>query len=644
MSDDADSPAPSHVPADAAGWRTLLNSVPDRDLFRLVQKEKGRVARVFAGFRATAAGLRLPLVQNRLVEEALKQPAFANDLMEWEPSPPSPPAPKSPHPRHPRFARVPASPGAAEGKVGKGPTAAGEGETKEGDVHVAPTPSPMGATRASPSPADTAPGPTTDTPSPTGGTGAFGRGGRGVRAGTAPGAADAERLREKVNQQRARLREKDERVAALETALAEVHRERDVARADARAARTGQKAAEAQALRLRRQMERAERRAAAGTDGPSSPRPKASPPPPAAVSPPPPPAPGPAWDEALRRLLSRGKNDVVAEVCRQALAGGPEGGAGVVHALYAEALYGQGQEGQAAEHDRRAVAAYLDAGDVPAATGSFARALAHDGGGGEAAALLRRLLVLARRTGQEALVRTALGRLRVAAPAAHRAAGRLLAGLGEAPSDFFTVPAGPVVGPDESVTLPNGGEPVSPRQMVEAVESGEDILVRRVRDGIAALRADGGPLADALLKAVEALNPSAVVPLTRDTRPVVVDASNVARHDPDPLALSQQPHVTNLLAMRDVLLRRGYFPILMVADANLRFHVDDRDTYRSLVERGVVREALPGTTADTALIAEAKERRAPLVTNDRLWEWEDAEGIERIGFGIFGGRVTLTPF
>jgi hypothetical protein len=185
---------------------------------------------------------------------------------------------------------------------------------------------------------------------------------------------------------------------------------------------------------------------------------------------------------------------------------------------------------------------------------------------------------------------------------------------------------------------------VTPRRLAEAVEAGDAAFVSRARAGIAALRSANPPLASALLEAVAAQNPTAVVPLTQNTRPAVVDASNVARHDPDPLNLSPLPRVEHLLRMRDFLFRRGFFPVVMLADANLRFHVDDRAAYRTLVERGVVRETPPATPADAALIAEARERGAPLVTNDRLWEWEGAEGIERLGFGIFNGDISLATF
>jgi hypothetical protein len=122
----------------------------------------------------------------------------------------------------------------------------------------------------------------------------------------------------------------------------------------------------------------------------------------------------------------------------------------------------------------------------------------------------------------------------------------------------------------------------------------------------------------------------------------VVDASNVARHNPDPLALSAPHRVGHLLLMRDFLLRQGFFPIVLIADATLRFHMDDRVTYQTLVDRHIIREAPPGTSADEMLLKEARHRNAPLISNDRFSEWGDiVQQVERHGFLVVNGRVAL---
>ena len=206
--------------------------------------------------------------------------------------------------------------------------------------------------------------------------------------------------------------------------------------------------------------------------------------------------------------------------------------------------------------------------------------------------------------------------------------------------------------PDDTFTLSTvafGAVVVTPRRIVEAVSGNDTAFIARVRDGLFALRLKSGKdiaLADTLLESVAALDPTAILPLQQNTsNPIVVDASNVARHNPDPLSLAATPRVANLRLMRNHLLRQGFFPVLLIADASLRFHVDDRVAYMDMVERQMVQETGGGTSADETLIAEARDRVAPLVTNDRLAEWGDAaRQIERFGFAILPTGISLTAF
>jgi len=584
------------APTDAAGWRALLVTLPSRELLRLVQKDKVRAARVLAGFRPAPDLLRTnPVVASRLVDEAQRQPAFAKELMEAALSPLS-----------------------------------GRGEL---------------ATNASAAPREAPTDPASST--------------SGTSLGEGTGERTDDRLRDKIKEQRAALRDKDGRIAALQAAVVAAQRERDGAHAEAEAAHAREKAAQTQAERFRRERERDEQQRRAARR-PAADAPADEPPPPGRGAPPlrePAPAAfaypvvgdrgaAPLWEEALRRLVSRGKFALVAEVCREAAqaataAGSSVAGFAPIHALHAQALYGLGQAVQAIEEDRKATTAYLDAGDPRAASDVFARWFAA-GGGPDQRGLLSRLFTLARRFGQEEAVRAAFARLRLADPPAFTRLGRLLAEMGAGAVAFL--PAAPthevIIGPDEAISLPTGS--VTARRLAAAVEGNDAALVLRARHGLA--RLPEAALADALFQAAEALSPVARVPLTHETRPVVVDASNVARHDPDPLALSPTPRVEHLLRMRDFLIARRFFPLLFIADANLRFHVDDRATYLALVERGVIRETPPGVVADAALIAAAREQNAPLVTNDRMADWDEARHVERLGFALLPDRVTLTPF
>jgi hypothetical protein len=467
---------------------------------------------------------------------------------------------------------------------------------------------------------------------------------------------DDSKLKAKLKELRAAVQARESQLTELQSQLTTFGRERDGLRAELELERKARLAAEAATERERRQRERESRRAEK-TEKSARTKIVAAAEPLPATSTTVVPA---AFEEAMRRLLNRGRYDMVAEVCRELLAT-PEGSAlerGVVHSLAALALHGLGSALQAEEQDRQAVGTYLDAGLVAPAAEAFGRLLAYSASPALKApetALLTRLLALAQKLGAMDDVQAVFGRLRVTAPAGYARLRRALtdgkkhAHLLEALTEGAA--STPTVGPDETVALPVTGKTaavVTARLLVQAVERGDENFVTCARDGIGGLRGDQPALADGLLAAVATLQNLAVIPLTSELlRPVVVDASNVARHNPDPLAAylpsPPPPAVANLLAMRDHLLRRGFFPVLLIADASLRHHVDDRAAYGALLERGCVQEVSAGTSADEVLIREARNRAAPLVTNDRLAEWgEAARRIERIGFDIAAsGRVSL---
>jgi hypothetical protein len=585
-----DAPPPLELPTDTAGWRTLIATIPARELLKAV-RISGMSRFLLAGFRPGVDAVRNPVVVGRIVEAAQREPRLGTLL-------------------------------ALEAGSADGAAAQSAAE----DVTV---------------------------PAPK------------VPDGTVPSAGDDSRLKEKVKELRTAVREKDRQLATLEERLSAALRERDSAQADIEAALRTRRDLESALERERRRNERAERRATTRPLAPSAP------PPPVTHTPVTVPVPVAdstvpmAFEDALRRLLNRGKYSVVADLSREILVAKelPAATRGTVHALFAAALYGQSQDAAGEEQDRLAASACLDAGQIAAAAEAFTRLLSHTSPTSPPLrpaemTLLQRLLGLASKTGQTGAVQTVFSRLRVGSPTGYQRLRRALEGSGRKHGELLNALVAPGtgtrVGPDENISLPTVSRTaatVTPRWLTRAVDSGDENFITCARDGIDTLRASNAPLADALLEAVAALHPTAVLPLTNPLpRPVVVDASNVARFNPDAMAAYVKssevpPAVGNLLAMRDFLLRRGFFPVLLIADANLRFHVDDRQAYLELIEKGIVRETPAGSAADGTLIAEARERVAPLVTNDRLAEWGDvARRIERLSFDIYpGGAINLTP-
>jgi hypothetical protein len=571
-------------PTDAPGWRTHFASLPTKDILRVLQKDKGRAARILTGFRPSGDALRHPIVAQRLIDEALKQPKFAEEIFALTPK------------------TIPK----------EAPPASDNGGTEQ-------------STPATPAPPHAQ---------------------RGSDAASRLGAGGADK--EALKKQRAALKEKETRIAELEASLAAMRKERDTAQSEVASERTARQNAQAEVQRERRLRERAERReASAPAPTPKPERQKATLEAiPVSVSP-------VLLEEGLTRLVRRGKYASVAEVCREALMTEATANRGSVHALYAAALYGQGQTGQAEEQDRLAVNALMDAGRIRDAAEALARLLSQAGAirAQSDGALLRRLQMLAEKTGKISVLQDTFQHMQISSPESGRRLRALLTSGGKKEAALLAAvntPPETTLGPDEAIALPVSSplaSSVTARAVARAVEQGEAGYVRAVREGLQTLRQTGqSALAAALLEAVAKQDEAAVTPLlAAEIRPVVVDASNVARFDPDPLSLSSTPRVVRLRRMRDFLLRRGFFPVLMVADANLRFHVDDRAAYQEMVDRHVIRETPPGTSADEALIMEARALHAPVVTNDRLADWEQSGQIERLRFLLTNDGIALSP-
>ena len=609
--DTSDNPATvPALPIDITGWRALILTLPAKELLRLITKDKGATARLFAGFRAGPDTIRRAIVVQRMAEAAVKEAKFAAALASL----------------------IPAD--SVETASLEDVSAI---EALEDAAPKLPTPIKeisLSAPAETPAPDDSREDP---------------------------------RLREKLKEQRAALRDKDARITTLEASLVATQRERDAARQEGDTARAAAKAANEETERIRHKRERDERRDAAqaaqavarAAEAAANPKVSAA----AASAAPVALATSRMVEEALQRLLTRGRYTVAAEVCREALAAEGSAGAtsaerGRIHALYAASLYGGGSPAEGDEQDRLAAGHLLDAGELVRAAQSLGRILAQSPTAKPIGLTptFKRLSALAEKMGQTDAVGDVLTHVRISSPEASRRLTAALSGaevVGRQRSSLLRPHIAKIVtvGPDESIALPTANPrtaTVTARAIVAAVDHGDAAYVADVRTALRAMQAREGhdrSVANALLETIAGLDTTAALPLAQTAnQPIVVDASNVARHNPDPLALTSVPQVTQLIRMRDYLLGRGFFPVLLIADANLRFHVNDRSGYEALVARGVVHETPPGTSADEALIAEAHAYFAPLVTNDRMADWNGrANGIERLNFALLATGASLTP-
>ena len=458
------------------------------------------------------------------------------------------------------------------------------------------------------------------------------------------GGAD-DKLHRKLKELRAALKDKDALLAEQSARLAQLEKERDATLAERDAERLTR---ETIAAKLER-----ERRRKTPDPIPIAPT-RPAPPLNASRTLGAPQGEQAGWvPEALIRLLERGHDATVLTLSRELLADDtlPLVARAGIQGVYAFALESLGAP-EAPEQCRVAADAFLSAGQLLEAAEALRRSITKNTPNAAERALLQRLLALAERQGERAVLGQWLIRLRIAQPAAFACLIKGLESAGKKFAGLLPTASSTKLAPEATVALPTTSKSiasVSARQLVTAVETSDTALISQARTGIAALRTTNSNLTEALLEAIGALYAPALTTLTAARlRPVVVDASNVARHIADPLAAlvakKQTASVAQLLQLRAFLLSHGFFPVLCIADANLRHLVSEKALYASLVERHIIRETLPGTSADELLLSEAQAHHAPLITNDRMADWgKQAEGIERLGFTVHKNGICLLP-
>ena len=192
--------------------------------------------------------------------------------------------------------------------------------------------------------------------------------------------------------------------------------------------------------------------------------------------------------------------------------------------------------------------------------------------------------------------------------------------------------------PDETVALPSPRPDVAtstPRRIVAAVAAGDTAKVAAISDALRTLALHRQDLTNAILQCVAEMEPGFQIPLQRiPGSAALIDASNVARYDPDPTVPQDTAKMFRLERMRRTLLHEGYFPIVAIADANLRHLIDNPAVYEHWEQSGALVDCGPGTAADSLLLREALHQRALLVSNDRFDDHDDTETVRLAEFRI----------
>jgi len=233
--------------------------------------------------------------------------------------------------------------------------------------------------------------------------------------------------------------------------------------------------------------------------------------------------------------------------------------------------------------------------------------------------------------------RLMLGRLRGQDPSAHAwLTGYITERTSLAP---VLMPPPEALGPDDPLPLElKLGRPVTARQIADAVDRAQTALVDAARSALLALRAADPDTAGRVWAALEQAasdDPARLLPLRRVPRgAAVVDGSNVAWFDQESL-VHGKPRLRPLLAMRRMLWSRGFFPVVLYADANLPYFIDDKPALLALRDHKALTFVDAGTAADEVLLRVAKQMDALLVTNDKMEDWDPEGEVRKVRYTIF---------
>ncbi len=200
-------------------------------------------------------------------------------------------------------------------------------------------------------------------------------------------------------------------------------------------------------------------------------------------------------------------------------------------------------------------------------------------------------------------------------------------------------PARKVIPPEESVTLPGsrGTQAFPIATILNALRRNDSAMIERIRNGLARLADQPDKERHALQKLAKAGIPAAV--LTGPLRAAVVDGSNIAN-----MSRQARGKLEYLDQIRRSAWAEGYFPVLIIVDASLRYQIDQPDALMRMVEDGLITMTEPGIPADPVLIREAKARDAVLITNDRMEDWPDVKALERRKASLSHGTVRVGSF
>ncbi|MCE7747531.1 MAG: hypothetical protein GPJ51_03985 [Candidatus Heimdallarchaeota archaeon] len=124
---------------------------------------------------------------------------------------------------------------------------------------------------------------------------------------------------------------------------------------------------------------------------------------------------------------------------------------------------------------------------------------------------------------------------------------------------------------------------------------------------------------------------------------VILDGSNIAWEEKND---SNKPQINNIESMINRLSRANFKKIITVADAALRYQIDEQKRLDRLVKEGAMKMLPARVDGDKFILRIAEEENAMIVSNDMFKEFRESTpwiDERRIPYTILDGEVYLHP-
>jgi len=338
----------------------------------------------------------------------------------------------------------------------------------------------------------------------------------------------------------------------------------------------------------------------------------------------------PGWTQVISRLVKDGSLEAAREFCETLVELDSES----VHAhLALEQIYTKTGPKDKQIDECIWISNYMMRNGQPIRSCAFAcRALAIEPTQHKIQVHFRRILESIELSNDSAVsgVRRLMGKLKLANPLAYRHGYKVLKQMGKTYIRAFDGPR-EVLHLDKVFDITDGERTmqISTRRIMEAVEHNEVAVIKFVQHALANLRRTRPTLYRGVMENLEAHDGSFVTAISGKTKPVVVDGSNVAWADS-----GEKAKINNILNLRKELRSQGYFPIDVFIDASLPYQIDQQSALQQLIDSGAVIMVESRTDADEAIMAQARKVWCPIVTNDRMADWDPDDEIPKLRFSL----------